>query len=132
MLRRTDGGKMAASAAMVDWAAVESIVIAGRHSLERTSTAGAREPCLRRHSPTVEGLHRGLSSDGRAPAGVARRGTPVQAPVQHHPRTGQVAGSDQRDDKGVLYDLALRMAAADADDLVEHRLKMLHTGDIAL
>ena len=48
----------------------------------------------------------------------------MQAPIQPRAGAPEIAALHQRDDKSVLDDLALRVAAADAHDLVEHRLQM--------
>ncbi len=48
----------------------------------------------------------------------------MQALVEHRPGPRQFAAAHQCDDKCVLDDLALRVAAADPHDIVEHGLQM--------
>src|SRR5262249_45567932 len=67
------------------------------------------------------GLRSKVALTGRQPARIARRGAAVQPRVKHGPRARLLAGTDQRDDERVLDELALGVAAADADDLVQHR-----------
>ena len=48
----------------------------------------------------------------------------MQATVKQSARPWQLARSDQRHNKGVLDDLALGMAAADADDIVKRTFEL--------
>src|SRR5262245_12538394 len=66
----------------------------------------------------------------RQPALIARRGAAVQPLVQHGAGARKLAALHQRDNKSVLDERPLRMAAADAHDLVEHGRKMCNAATI--
>jgi len=54
----------------------------------------------------------------------------MQPPVQHGARLRQVAASDRGNDEGVLDDLALGVAAADANDIGQHRLELVDASPV--
>src|SRR5262249_1666824 len=83
-------------------------------------TSGLDQPLSARWVLAAGAVAR-LSRHSGPPADIARRGAAVQALVQQHARPRQLAGTHQRDDEGVLDEFALRMTAADADDVGEHR-----------
>jgi len=54
----------------------------------------------------------------------------MQPLVQCGARLRQLAASDRRDDEGVLDDLALGVAAADADDIGQHWFEFADAGPV--